>query len=192
MPSHYTQQQSQECLDGQIPIHVDDTGAPHAKVPRPKISGEKIDDSTLSDLLGTSRVSDPLMIDVGPIWLVTLLDSYDALYGLKVNMNKLYDFSREINATGVTIYAVHNTAEIHVRSFAPLEGVPEDPVCGSGNAAVGAHIKATGLHEKVGLRYTAYQGAAMGRDGQINVRIEGDDVYIGGTAVTIIDGNINI
>jgi predicted PhzF superfamily epimerase YddE/YHI9 len=38
---------------------------------------------------------------------------------------------------------------MYVRTFAFGEGVPEDPACGSGNAAVGAHIKDTGFDSTV-------------------------------------------
>lgn len=183
---------TQECIAGRISLHVDSTGAIHAKVPRPKISTDKIDSAQLSKIMGASGLSAPRLIDVGPIWLVTRLDRYDSLYSMKVDFAELNDFSRDINATGVTVYAVHDASEIHVRSFAPLEGVPEDPVCGSGNAAVAAHIKATGLHKQIGLSYTAHQGAAMGRDGHIQVGIEGEDIYIGGPAVTVVDGTLNI
>jgi PhzF family phenazine biosynthesis protein len=181
----------QECIAGPIPIQVDDSGGIYAKVPRPSISTDAIDGKAVSELLGVSGVTNPRLVDVGPVWLVAQLESYEALYSMTVNMNGLSDLSRELVATGVTVYAVRNKNEIHVRSFAPLEGVLEDPVCGSGNASVAAHIKETGLHEQIGLSYTACQGAAMGRDGRINVRIEGEEITIGGFAVTVVDGSIN-
>ena len=87
-------------------------------------------------------------------------------------------------------YAVDKNATVHVRSFAPVEGVFEDPVCGSGNAAVAAHVNATALYKQVGKTYTAHQGGALGRDGHIQVAIDGDDVFIGGHSTTVVDGKI--
>ena len=133
-----------------------------------------------------------MVIDVGPHWLVVRLGEFDALYTLDVDTAALVVLSREIDATGVTVYALDDASGIHVRSFAPVEGVQEDPVCGSGNAAVAAHVKATGLDRTVGGTYTARQGAALGRDGRIRVAIDGDDVFIGGHSVTVVDGKIGL
>ena len=66
----------------------------------------------------------------------------------------------------------------------------EDPVCGSGNAVVGTHIRASKLDGVVGSEYVARQGAALGRNGEVRVRLNGIDVYIGGSCVTAIDGQI--
>ena len=75
-----------------------------------------------------------------------------------------------------------------VRSFAPGEGVPEDPVCGSGNAAVGAWLQHAG--SQLGDRYVASQGRELGRDGFVSVRVDAGTrrVWIGGAAVTCVDG----
>jgi PhzF family phenazine biosynthesis protein len=183
---------TQECIADLISLRVDGTGVINARVPRPKVLPDAIDIAQLSSAMGVSSLSAPHLIDVGPVWLVTHLERFDSLYPMMADMAKLEMFSREINATGVTVYAINEASEVHVRSFAPNEGVPEDPVCGSGNAAVAAHIKATGLHKKIGLSYTAHQGAAMKRDGRVHVGIEGDDVFIGGHSVTAIDGTLSI
>ena len=92
----------------------------------------------------------------------------------------------------MNVYAVTDKGEVDVRSFAPLVGVYEDPVCGSGNAAVGANIRASGLQQNTGSTYTARQGAALGRDGYVRVRIDDDGILVGGRAVTAIDGEIRL
>ncbi|RJQ53823.1 MAG: hypothetical protein C4530_17660 [Desulfobacteraceae bacterium] len=53
-------------------------------------------------------------------------------------------------------------------------------------------MRATGLDGEIGKTYTARQGAALGRDGRIEVKIEGEDVTIGGHAVTAVNGMISI
>jgi PhzF family phenazine biosynthesis protein len=72
-----------------------------------------------------------------------------------------------------------------VRSFAPAHGVPEDPVCGSGNLSV-----ATYVGKRFGGSYVARQGMQLGRDGRVSVRIHDDGVEIGGHAVTCVDGEL--
>ncbi len=183
---------TQDCLSGPIPLRKDPSGAIHARVPKPRIVPGDPDVKMLGKSLGPHTWADPMVIDVGPHWIVTRLGEFAALYLIDVDTPALMDLSKAVDATGVTVYAVDETSEIHVRSFAPIEGVFEDPVCGSGNAAVAAHVNATGLVETVGKTYTAHQGAALGRNGHIQVVIDGDDVSIGGHSVTVVDGKISL
>ena len=185
-----TKEFRQECIAGIISLSVDDEGGIHARVPRPKIAPAQMKPDELCDALGPLTCVEPLLIDVGPVWLATRLESVDALYSIKIDPARITELSHAVKATGVTVYAVDEASEVHVRSFAPAEGILEDPVCGSGNAAVAAHVRDTGIIDLVGSTYTARQGAALGRNGKIQVRIDGDDISIGGLAVTAIDGTI--
>ena len=185
-----TKEFRQDCIAGIIALSVDDKGGIHARVPRPKIAPAQMKPDELCDALGPLTCVEPLLIDVGPVWLATRLESVDALYSINIDPARITELSHAVKATGVTVYALDEASEVHVRSFAPAEGILEDPVCGSGNAAVAAHIRDTGIMDLVGSTYTARQGAALGRNGKIQVRVDGDDVSIGGQAVTAIDGTI--
>ena len=185
-----TKEFRQDCIAGIISLSVDDEGGIHARVPRPKIAPAQMKPDELCDALGPLTCVEPLLIDVGPVWLATRLESVDALYSINIDPARITELSHAVKATGVTVYAVDEASEVHVRSFAPAEGILEDPVCGSGNAAVAAHVRDTGIIDLVGSTYTARQGAALGRNGKIQVRIDGDDISIGGLAVTAIDGTI--
>jgi hypothetical protein len=89
---------------------------------------------------------------------------------------------------GITLYAIDEHKRVHVRTFFIAgRDVLEDPVCGSGNAAVALHIKQTGKIATVGQNYEALQGKYMNRDGHIFAKI-GDDISIGGRCHTIFDG----
>jgi PhzF family phenazine biosynthesis protein len=185
-----TKEFRQDCIAGIISLRVDDEGGIHARVPRPKIAPAQMKPDELCDALGPSTCVEPLLIDVGPVWLATRLESVDALYSIEIDPAKITALSHAVKASGVTVYAVDEASEIHVRSFAPAEGILEDPVCGSGNAAVAAHVRDSGMIDSIGSTYTARQGAALGRNGKIQVRIDGHDISIGGMAVTAIDGTI--
>jgi predicted PhzF superfamily epimerase YddE/YHI9 len=41
-----------------------------------------------------------------------------------------------------------------------------------------------------GTAYRASQGRAVGRDGWIDIRIDGVDIHVGGATVTCINGQI--
>ena len=185
-----TKEFRQDCIAGIISLSVDDEGGIHARVPRPKIAPAQMKPDELCDALGPLTCVEPLLIDVGPVWLATRLESVDALYSINIDPARITELSLAVKATGVTVYAVDEASEVHVRSFAPAEGILEDPVCGSGNAAVAAHIRDSGIIDTIGSTYTARQGAALGRNGKIQVLVDGDDVSIGGQAVTAIDGTI--
>jgi len=91
----------------------------------------------------------------------------------------------------VTIFGRAHGADLHVRSFAPALGVPEDPVCGSGNASVAAYLIHYRLLSET-ARYEARQGMNVGRAGRVSVRVEGREIYFGGAAVTCVDGTLRV
>jgi PhzF family phenazine biosynthesis protein len=77
----------------------------------------------------------------------------------------------------------------HVRSFAPGHGIPEDPVCGSGNICVAAYLR---HFKKAPSSYIARQGMQLGRDGRVSMRVTEDAIHLGGRAVTCVEGTLNL
>lgn len=96
--------------------------------------------------------------------------------------------------TGVTVFGFTTTysdSDVEVRSFAPSEGVPEDPVCGSGNGCVATLLRQFELLDK--SNYVASQGHSVGRNGRVEVRFqENGQILLGGHAVTCVEGILNI
>nr|WP_304217374.1 PhzF family phenazine biosynthesis protein [Fredinandcohnia onubensis] len=96
--------------------------------------------------------------------------------------------------TGVTVFGLtagNTEPDVEVRSFAPNEGIDEDPVCGSGNGSVAALVKKHELIRK--HSYVASQGFCVGRNGKVEVRFtDNGKILIGGHAVTCIEGKLNI
>jgi PhzF family phenazine biosynthesis protein len=135
-----------------------------------------------------------LRIDVGPVWIVGEVANARALAALDPDMDMLTGFTRDHEATGITVFAASQDGEsaMHVRSFAPAQGVPEDPVCGSGNLSVAAYLRQTNAVPRFGERYVARQGMQVGRDGRVFVHIEDDGIRIGGHAVTCVDGFLKL
>lgn len=184
----------QECGAGIIELSVDAVRlwlkAPPAKVTR-------LDERFREDLahaLGRKVGDAPRIVNVGPVWLVDDLDDSAALAALAPDMAALASLSVQLGITGVTVFgaAAAESAAIHVRSFAPAQGIAEDPVCGSGNISVAAYLSATGLLERFGSSYEARQGMALGRDGRVSIRVEKGDIFLGGSAVTCIEGEIRL
>jgi PhzF family phenazine biosynthesis protein len=185
----------QECGAGLIPLTVGADGAISARVPPARLTSFAFAPA-LGELLA-APIADPRVVDMGPRWIVADVGSVETLRGLKPDLVAMTELNRRTDTTGVTLYAVDG-AQVEVRSFAPLHGIAEDPVCGSGNASVGAYLHATGgLARFPGGRYVARQGAAVGRAGEIQVSVDttgagAPEIHIGGAAVTVIEGTIRL
>jgi len=173
----------QECGAGLIELSVEDDGRIFLKGPPPKL--QRLDGTIPSVPLKAS--SPVLKVDVGPIWVVGEMRDARALAALKPDMTALAEWSQSLGVTGATVFAPsgESASAIHVRSFAPAHAIPEDPVCGTGNLSVAAFVE-----KRFGVEYVARQGMQMGRDGRVTVRVRDEGVYLGGHAVTCVDGTI--
>lgn len=184
----------QQCGAGILELTVDAgllwVQAPEAKVTRL--------DARYAEHLGAAlgvRVSTaPQIVNVGPTWLVADLVDAAEVDALDVDMEAIARLSDPLGLTGVTVFGAASGGDcaMHVRSFAPAHGIPEDPVCGSGNISVAAYVARSGLIPRFGNRYVAAQGMQLGRDGRVSLRIGegGRKIEVGGQAVTCVDGTI--
>jgi PhzF family phenazine biosynthesis protein len=192
----------QECGAGVLRLAVEGTGSERRiSVEAPPAALEPLHPEAVGEVeraLGARLApgSTGQLVAIGPRWLTLMLADASSVRALAPDMAAVAAVSRKLGATGITVFAparVGNEAGDHdvvVRSFAPGEGVPEDPVCGSGNAAVGAWLQHAGTRAGERGRYVASQGRELGRDGYVSVRIDADTrrVWIGGAAVTCVDG----
>ena len=185
----------QECGSGLVSIFIDNDKL-FLSLPEPNVKSLKSEElEGLVIALGVSlnSVKASAMIDVGAVWITLQLSSEDEVRGLQPDKSKLATFIPS-GVTGVTVFGLtsgNTVFDLEVRSFAPNEGVDEDPVCGSGNGCVATLVK---KHELIGKpTYIASQGYCVGRKGKVEVRFtENDNILIGGHAVTCIKGTINI
>ena len=127
-------------------------------------------------------------LDVGPVWLTLQLPSAQKVMDLKPDMARISTIEGQ---TGITVFGLHQDGKVEVRSFAPAFGVPEDPVCGSGNGCVAALIRRYGIIPA--SAYVALQGRNLGRDGRVEVEFDAEGtIWVGGNAVTCIEGSISL
>lgn len=87
---------------------------------------------------------------------------------------------------------------VHLRHFAPANGIPEDPVTGTAHGAVASYLDQHGLLP-AGDRVTfqGEQGHAVGRPGVVTVEVDREEgqlvaVRIGGTGVIVVRGVIDV
>lgn len=135
----------------------------------------------------------PRLVDVGPRWIVVQMPDAQTVLSARPDMGVISALSADAQATGVVLFGAYDSgldALIEIRAFAPLCGIQEDPVCGSGNGCMAAFIRETGQTARFGERFTASQGRVVGRAGQIQLGITPVRIEVGGCAVTCIDGQI--
>ncbi len=184
----------QECDKGLVDIKVDDERLLLA-LPEPRFrepAGPQV--AAVAEAIGVAAadVRRASIVDVGPVWFTVELASGDAVRALVPDMGRIAALS-PIGITGVNVFGVYprgGGSDLEVRSFAPGEGVPEDPVCGSGNGCVAALVRRDGVLKT--HAYVATQGRCLGRDGRVTVQLDGATIWLGGHAVTCVEGSLQI
>jgi len=119
---------------------------------------------------------------------------------LEPEMERLATLSSELEVAAIHVYAPYGPRRFYARTFAPALGIPEDPVTGSPNAALGALLARAGVvprwEGEVNLSVT--QGHRVGGPGQVEVRVvygpAGNilSVFIGGAAVVAERGVVEL
>ncbi len=180
----------QECGKGLVEVKIDGERLLLA-LPEPQFREPTSSQlAAVADGLGveTADIQRAAIIDVGPVWFTVQLPSGDAVRALTPDMGKLAALS-QVGVGGVNVFGLYprgGSAELEVRSFAPGDGIPEDPVCGSGNGCVAALIRRDGVLKAP--TYGASQGRCLGRDGHVTIQFDAGTIWLGGHAVTCVDG----
>lgn len=181
----------QHCAKGLIEISAPDDWRESGlsfRLPAAELSAAPEPDA-LSAALHSLPIAPPMIVDVGPRWVIAELGDGKAVAELDPDLAALAAYDRRHGTTGLTVCgAARDGADGQiVRSFAPADGIAEDPVCGSGNGAVAAYR----LHHgqvATGHSYVAAQGMSVGRDGRVSIRYGGDGIHVGGRAVVCVEG----
>lgn len=188
----------QECAAGLLPVRVDGIGPDrviHVRAPEAKFEAVVDGDAQLlAGALG-GRPQDrpaPQVVDNGPRWWVVGFSHASAVEALVPDMGALAELTLQRGAVGVAAYGATGAADpaLVVRCFCPADGIPEDPVTGSGNAAIAAFLQRHGALPAA--NYIASQGRQMQRNGYVAIRAATDGIHLGGHSVTVLDGLIRL
>jgi PhzF family phenazine biosynthesis protein len=188
----------QECAAGLLAVRVENGGgARRVFVRAPRAEPRHVDAASVDAFcraLGAAPAAPPRLFYNGPDWLLVDLGDEAAVRALHPDLGAIAALSKTTQVTGVSVFGRSMSPDyaIVVRAFAPADGVPEDPVTGSANAAIGAYLRETGGLDAIGASYRASQGREVGRDGYVDVCVDATtgDVEIGGQSVTCMDGLI--
>jgi PhzF family phenazine biosynthesis protein len=185
---------TQECGAGLVSIRIDGTRL-FLMLPKPALREISPSESELvAKALGITidQLCARAIVDVGISWLTLQLRDATAVRSLRPDMVQISEATPR-GVAGITVFGLNHPdtsqTQIEVRSFAPTEGVPEDPVCGSGNGCVAALVRRE--HLLSGAGYVASQGGCVGRDGRVEIQFDDTGtIWLGGNAVTCVEGTL--
>jgi PhzF family phenazine biosynthesis protein len=179
----------QECGAGLITLRNTDRLAFAAP---PLDRSGPVDDGDIDDVcavLGIDRsdVVDAAWADNGPGWVAVQLADAEAVLALQPNMTARPEYTIGVVGT----HPDGHEAAVEVRALFKLGPSPgaEDPVTGSLNAALAQWLLGNGT---LSAPYVAIQGTAIGRAGRVHVAQADGEIWVGGEAVTCIDGEVEL
>lgn len=131
---------------------------------------------------------------------VRSLSETEGLDAGRLNTVALNQACEAVGADCVVVFTFQTSrpdATVHVRMFAPLLGVPEDPATGSANGALGAylvHHRAVPVMEGT-THIISEQGAELGRPSTLYVEVDSAGgeipaVRVGGKVVLVAEGAV--
>ena len=204
---------------GVLKIEVEEDGTVWMTQDDPDVEAVDADCDRIADALGVpvdalrdaslpvARASTGLPFVVVPVAFL------EPLGNAAPDMAAVESLAHDHDAVGVyafTFDTLDADSTLHARMFAPGAGVPEDPVTGTASGACGAYLREVGAFETETesgdgreVEHAAAdiggfpdemcfeQGHFVDRPGRVRVRV-GDEVRVGGRAVTSLDGTLAV
>ena len=171
--------------------------------------GPEIPEKTIDDILMALDLTNADLDSRCPVRIVSTghskvligIESRNLLDELSPDLSHLTQISQQIGCNGYYVFVLTDSSDIqaHGRMFAPAIGIAEDPVTGNANGPLGAYLVQHGLAEDRDgtYRFTARQGEAIGRPGEVEVAVviangKPQTVQVGGRAVVVFKTELEL
>lgn len=138
-------------------------------------------------------------VESGYLEVILPIKSLELLLDLKPNFQLMKSYCERFSITGIVAYTRETrdkNSTVHLRHFAPVVGINEDPASGGASASLGYYLVQTGIvpTEEI-TRIVVEQGHSMQRPGLIYVHIhtykkEILRVAFGGQGVVTFEGRV--
>jgi PhzF family phenazine biosynthesis protein len=188
-PQHADDRIVQECAAGLVTVRGSEGMLSFAAPPRVRVGA--LEDAYLDQIVAAfgiarERVVAHQWVDNGPGWAVVQLATAQEVLALEPDLSLIP--TAMVGAIGA--HPEGSGHHFEMRTFAPGAGVPEDPACGSMNAAVGQWLTGTGAAPST---YRVSQGTRLGRAASIEITADTDGtVWVSGAATVCIQGSITV
>lgn len=138
----------------------------------------------------------PQMVSTGLPDIMMPVADEEELEKIVPDFGALTELSRHYEVVGVHAFTCNGRdGMIHARNFAPLYDIDEEAATGTSNGALAFYLHQHGLVE-TGRVYTVVQGEKMGRPSRISAQVTlrggAPFVQVGGPAVTLVQGEIDL
>ncbi len=180
----------QECGIGLVPLRREERLSFAAP---PLVRSGPVHDTFLMEVasvlgIDTAAIVDAEWVDNGPGWVGILLEDRDSVLALEPDIRR-YGGSEQLDIGVVAPHPDGSDVDFEVRAFfADDKGqLVEDPVTGSLNASLAQWLIGSA---RAPDSYVAAQGTAIGRAGRIHITRDGSGIWIGGSTVTHVSGEI--
>jgi PhzF family phenazine biosynthesis protein len=181
----------QECGLGLIPLRRDSMLSFAAP---PLIRSGPVDDDFVDEVVAVLGISPAAIVaaewvDNGPGWVGILLEDSESVLALEPDIGG-YGGTEQLDIGVIAPHPENSEVDFEVRAFfADDKGhLVEDPVTGSLNALLAQWLIGDG---RAPDSYTAAQGTAIGRAGRIHIARHESDVWVGGSTLTLVFGEID-
>ena len=170
------------------------------QIPIPQLYNFEGQKDEILDALGIDGidVSDLPFILLSNRYLFLQINSLEVLWNVKPDFKRLKQLSlikKDFSDVAVfTTETVDNNSSAHLRFFAPIDGIDEDPVTGSACGPLLLVMLKLGLIKNYDDDKIVFfeQGDVLNRKGRVGVHYNSlqNELYISGEAVTAIKGNL--
>ncbi|MFB6074642.1 MAG: PhzF family phenazine biosynthesis protein [Haloarculaceae archaeon] len=167
-----------------------------------EIEAVDLEYGTVADALGIDVAS---LRDVGadlPLarastgfpFLLVPVNYFEHLRDCTPDQRAIAALCEQVDAEGLyafTFDTLDGESTLHARAFAPLAGIDEDPVTGTGAGACGAYLHRYDAVDS-DAEVVVEQGHFLDRPGRVRVETDGREVRVGGHAVTALTGDLSV
>lgn len=182
-------------LAGDLKVKIGDTVM--MQMAPPVVMDKHLDEVRLHAIMTGNAPTEwpPLPVEIistGLPDIIMPVKDIPTLNTLQPDMTSLAALSHELQVVGVHAFTLsRDNHTAHVRNFAPLCGIPEEPATGTANAALAHYLYHHGIITQPSM-CSFLQGEAMDRPSVVVAQYDHDAIWIGGNSKIIATGNLLI
>jgi len=196
-------QHTLETGGGVIDAEVKPDGTVWVEQGRADIREVSLDDEAVADALGVDVASLrdvgadlPMAVaDTSEPWLLVPVNYFQHVSGIDADTVAIQTLCERVDAAGIyafTFDTIGGRSTLHGRGFAPARGVGEDPVTGTAAGATAAYVRRQGELDDTIEQVVVEQGHFLDRPGTVQVDTDGLEAWVGGRAVTTLQGPMTV